>query len=855
MRTDDDGARRGVRGEAPPRRLRPASAYRINAGAYLLDPGVLDRIPAGRASRSSARCSRPSSAGPAARFPTTPTGATSARRRGTWRPTTTCSAAPCSPSHARPLLARRVDRSAGDALSSSGRREVVPQASVRGSVVGATAGRAPRRDRRRRSAAGARLGPGAVVGDRAVIAAGATVGADAPVPTGVGTARAGRIASAPRVQPSTARDALDRREPRADPRHAPPGGRPATRRAPGRGGQLPGRAVHATSAGRPRRLGAGGPASRPALLGHGAALPMTVGATTTCPAGSARARSWSSAPTRAAPRRPSRWPPGGRARRLASPSRAGGKLAVDAARGRRPVIPCPAAPAARRARAAAGADGGGARRMRRGAGRDPTWRRPRADRGRRRRGRRRRRAAERLAERARSVARIVPLGRRADGRGRRALEGPAQRERQGRPTPRPPRARPQRDLRLAPAPPGWAAPRAVLLRDPRHDRRSSGGLDGRPRAARATSARCSRSRPRGRARSARMLDLVAVGDYASARPRARSARSTAGAGRDDRAPQGAARAALTSGYGETGRGRTCATRGAAERSAARRPRTTTSRTSACGRGRRRIEWAEREMPVLRAIRERFAAERPLQGMRIARLPARHDRDREPDAHAARRRRRRRAVRLATRSRRRTTSRRRWCATTASPTFAIKGEDDETYYRHIDAALDHAPADHDGRRRRRGRRAARRPPRRCSTTSSAAPRRRRPASSACARMEADGVLEFPIIAVNDADTKHFFDNRYGTGQTTIDGIIRATNMLLAGRTFVVAGYGWCGRGLAEPRARHGRPGDRHRDRPGARARGGDGRLPRDADGRGRAASATSSSPSPATRTCCAASTSR
>ena len=83
----------------------------------------------------------------------------------------------------------------------------------------------------------------------------------------------------------------------------------------------------------------------------------------------------------------------------------------------------------------------------------------------------------------------------------------------------------------------------------------------------------------------------------------------------------------------------------------------------------------------------------------------------------------------------------------------------------------------------------------AATSSAAPRRRRPASSACEAMEKDGVLKFPVIAVNDAKTKHFFDNRYGTGQSTLDGIIRATNILLAGKTIVVVGYGWCGRGVA------------------------------------------------------------
>ena len=106
------------------------------------------------------------------------------------------------------------------------------------------------------------------------------------------------------------------------------------------------------------------------------------------------------------------------------------------------------------------------------------------------------------------------------------------------------------------------------------------------------------------------------------------------------------------------------------------------------------------------------------------------------------------------------------------------------------------------------------------------------------MARDGALRFPIIAVNEALTKHLFDNRYGTGQSTIDGLIRATNVLLAGKTMVVCGYGWCGRGLASRADRARRARDRHRGRPDARARGGDGRLPRDAARRGRAAAPTS-----------------
>ena len=129
-----------------------------------------------------------------------------------------------------------------------------------------------------------------------------------------------------------------------------------------------------------------------------------------------------------------------------------------------------------------------------------------------------------------------------------------------------------------------------------------------------------------------------------------------------------------------------------------------------------------------------------------------------------------------------------------PTFAIKGEDNVTYYKHIRAALDHQPhiTMDDG----------------ADLVSTLHKERRdllptvlggtEETTTGVIRlraMAADGALNFPVIAVNDAMTKHFFDNRYGTGQSTIDGIVRATNILLAGRNFVVAGYGWCGRGLA------------------------------------------------------------
>ena len=210
-------------------------------------------------------------------------------------------------------------------------------------------------------------------------------------------------------------------------------------------------------------------------------------------------------------------------------------------------------------------------------------------------------------------------------------------------------------------------------------------------------------------------------------------------------------------------------------------------------GRRRIEWAEREMPVLRLIKERFTRERPLQGLRISAclhvttetanlmdtlrsggadvvLTASNPLSTQDDVAAS----------LVTHF--------------EIPVFARKGEDNPTYYKHIDAALDHKPqmtmddgADlvstlHKSRRELlEGMMGG------TEETTTGVIRLR--------AMAADGALMFPVIAVNDATTKHFFDNRYGTGQSTIDGIIRATNVLLAGKNFVVAGYGWCGRGLA------------------------------------------------------------
>jgi adenosylhomocysteinase len=210
-------------------------------------------------------------------------------------------------------------------------------------------------------------------------------------------------------------------------------------------------------------------------------------------------------------------------------------------------------------------------------------------------------------------------------------------------------------------------------------------------------------------------------------------------------------------------------------------------------GVRRIEWADRNMPVLRAIRERFERERPLAGYRVSAclhvttetanlmrtlkaagadvlLCASNPLSTQDDVAAA------------------------LVEEFDIATYAIKGEDNDTYYAHIDAAVDHRPqltmddgADvigvlHAARREQLGDIVAG-----TEETTTGVIRLK--------ALEREGKLGFPIIAVNDAKTKHLFDNRYGTGQSTIDGIIRATNALLAGKTFVVAGYGWVGRGVA------------------------------------------------------------
>jgi len=210
-------------------------------------------------------------------------------------------------------------------------------------------------------------------------------------------------------------------------------------------------------------------------------------------------------------------------------------------------------------------------------------------------------------------------------------------------------------------------------------------------------------------------------------------------------------------------------------------------------GRLRIEWAEREMPVLRLIRERFAEEKPLTGVRLsACLHITTE-----TANLARTLQAGGAEVVLTASNPLSTQDDVAAALVSYheiPVFAIKGEDNETYYEHIHAALDHHPhiTMDDG-----------------ADLVSILHKDRTELIGACLggteetttgvirlrAMAKDGVLRYPIVAVNDALTKHLFDNRYGTGQSTIDGVIRATNVLIAGKTVVVGGYGWCSRGIA------------------------------------------------------------
>ncbi|MBN1967291.1 MAG: adenosylhomocysteinase [Anaerolineae bacterium] len=210
-------------------------------------------------------------------------------------------------------------------------------------------------------------------------------------------------------------------------------------------------------------------------------------------------------------------------------------------------------------------------------------------------------------------------------------------------------------------------------------------------------------------------------------------------------------------------------------------------------GRYRIEWAERDMPVLRQIRERFAKERPLEGVRMsACLHITTE-----TANLARTLQAGGADVVLTASNPLSTQDDVAASLVSHfeiPVYAIKGEDNATYYDHIRAALDHKPhvtmddgADLVGELHKNRTELIKDIVGGTEETTTGVIRLR--------AMAAEGALRFPVIAVNDSMTKHLFDNRYGTGQSTIDGIIRATNVLLAGRTLVVAGYGWCSRGIA------------------------------------------------------------
>ncbi|HEV2916099.1 MAG TPA: adenosylhomocysteinase [Pyrinomonadaceae bacterium] len=210
-------------------------------------------------------------------------------------------------------------------------------------------------------------------------------------------------------------------------------------------------------------------------------------------------------------------------------------------------------------------------------------------------------------------------------------------------------------------------------------------------------------------------------------------------------------------------------------------------------GKRRIEWAEREMPVLRLIRERFAADQPLRGVRL--VACAHVTTETANLVRALQAGGADALLIASNP---LSTQDDVAASLVSdwgvPVYAIKGETTETYNRHVRTALDFQPeviiddgSDVVATLIKERAEQVRRVIGTTEETTTGIVRLR--------AMEAAGVLTFPAIAVNDAQTKHFFDNRYGTGQSTLDGIIRATNILLAGRTLVVLGYGWCGKGVA------------------------------------------------------------
>lgn len=210
-------------------------------------------------------------------------------------------------------------------------------------------------------------------------------------------------------------------------------------------------------------------------------------------------------------------------------------------------------------------------------------------------------------------------------------------------------------------------------------------------------------------------------------------------------------------------------------------------------GHQRIEWAGREMPVLKQIRDRFAQEKPLEGIRL--VACCHVTTETANLAIALQASGADAVLIASNP---LSTQDDVAACLVKdygiPVFAIKGEDNATYHRHVQRALDHQPniIIDDG----------------SDVVATLVKERQHQlkdiigtteeTTTGIVRLEAmfkDGVLSFPAMNVNDADTKHFFDNRYGTGQSTLDGIIRATNVLLAGKTIVVVGYGWCGKGVA------------------------------------------------------------
>jgi adenosylhomocysteinase len=210
-------------------------------------------------------------------------------------------------------------------------------------------------------------------------------------------------------------------------------------------------------------------------------------------------------------------------------------------------------------------------------------------------------------------------------------------------------------------------------------------------------------------------------------------------------------------------------------------------------GKRKIEWAQHQMPVLQQIRKRFIKEQPLKGIRVS--ACLHVTSETANLMIALRDGGADIVLCASNP----LSTQDEVAASLNrdyniPTYAIKGEDNDTYYSHLSAALDHKPqmTMDDG----------------ADLVTMLLTKRTDLVKNVIAgteetttgvirlrAMAKDGTLKYPVIAVNDAQTKHFFDNRYGTGQSTLDGVIRATNLLLAGLKVVIAGYGWCGRGVA------------------------------------------------------------